>query len=541
MVYMRTFALVLAFTLPAFSADFSVTLQSRSQSGRATVVKEQWLPARTAIIVCDMWDLHHCRNAVIREGEMAPRMNEVLEKARSQGVLIIHAPSSCMKAYEGTPARERAKSAASAARLPDKIGEWCKQIPAEEQAVYPLDQTDGGEDDDPVEHEKWAAELAAKGLNPKAPWTRQIDVLRIDQQKDAISDSGVEIWNLLESRNIDNVILMGVHTNMCVAGRPFGLRQMAKNGKHVVLMRDMTDTMYNPKRWPFVSHTRGTELFIQHVERLICPTITSDQFIGGQPFSFSDATAGPRRLQVILLGDSTTEASFPKKMAPDEPQFEDMLRVKLATEGDLPPCDVYNEGVSGEFIRRLLDTRYDKAVKTKPQADYIFIRYGINDIARREKFAENFPKDFRELLARLRKDHPKAMLIPMTVIPYTPTNTHDDINKVVKQIAAEEKLTLFDIAPRYLAELKKNPDGLNYRRFSLSKIPENLRPLATPYVVPGNDPQVVVMDNRLDGLFGHIPGWAGDRHPNLAGYNVIADETAKWLAPVIRKSQTAKN
>jgi lysophospholipase L1-like esterase len=43
------------------------------------------------------------------------------------------------------------------------------------------------------------------------------------------------------------------------------------------------------------------------------------------------------------------------------------------------------------------------------------------------------------------------------------------------------------------------------------------------------------MDNRLDGLFGHIPGWAGDRHPNLAGYNVIADETAKWLAPIIRK------
>ena len=63
---------------------------------------------------------------------------------------------------------------------------------------------------------------------------------------DAISDSGVEIWNLLEERGINNVILLGVHTNMCVLGRPFGLRQMAKNGKNVVLMRDMTDTMYNP-------------------------------------------------------------------------------------------------------------------------------------------------------------------------------------------------------------------------------------------------------------------------------------------------------
>ena len=315
---------------------------------------------------------------------------------------------------------------------------------------------------------------------------------------------------------------------------------MAKNGKHVVLMRDLTDTMYNPSRWPFVSHARGTELFVSHVEKRICPTITSDQFIGGQPFAFSDATAGKKRLQIILLGDSTTEASIPKKLAPDEPQIEDTLRIKLAAEPDLPPCDVYNEGVSGEFIRRLLDTRYDKAVKTKPQADYIFIRYGLNDQAKVKDFKTQFAKDFHELLERLRKDHPKAMLIPMTVIPYALNNLHEDINALVKQIAKDEKLTLFDIAPRYLAELKKNPDGLNYRRFPLSKIPENLRPFATPYIQPGTDPSVVVLDNRLDGIFGHIPGWAGDRHPNLAGYNVIADETAKWLAPVIRSQLAGK-
>ncbi|MDZ4403107.1 GDSL-type esterase/lipase family protein [Prosthecobacter sp.] len=534
---MKTLALLLALTLSAFSADLTLTLQSRSPAGKATLVKESWLPSRTAIIVCDMWDLHHCKNAVIREGEMAPRFNEVLEKARKDGVLIIHAPSSCMKPYEGTPARERTKSAPAAARLPDKIAEWCKQIPAEEMAVYPLDQTDGGEDDDPAEHAAWAKELEAKGLNPKAPWTKQIDTLRIDQDKDAISDSGVEIWNLLEARNIDNVILMGVHTNMCVAGRPFGLRQMAKNGKHVVLMRDMTDTMYNPARWPFVSHVRGTELFIQHVEKRICPTITSDQLIGGQSFAFSAATAGKKRLQIILLGDSTTEASIPKKLAPDEPQIEDTLRILLAANPDLPPCDVYNEGVSGEYIRRLLDTRYDKAVKTKPQADYIFIRYGLNDQARVKDFKTVFPKDFKELLSRLRKDHPNAMLIPMTAIPYALNNLHEDINALIKQVAAEEKLTLFDIAPRYTAELKKGPDMLNYRRYSLSKIPENLRAFATPYIQPGTDPTVVVLDNRLDGILGHLPGWAGDRHPNLAGYNVIADETAKWLAPVIRSAK----
>jgi hypothetical protein len=73
---------------------------------------------------------------------------------------------------------------------------------------------------------------------------------------------------------------------MCVLGRPFGLRQLAKNGKNVVLMRDMTDTMYNPARSPNVSHFRGTELIVEHIEKFVCPTITSDQLIGGKPFYF---------------------------------------------------------------------------------------------------------------------------------------------------------------------------------------------------------------------------------------------------------------
>jgi len=540
---MKILTLLIAFTFSCFAAEtpLALTLQTRSGVGKAIPVKEQWLPSRTAIIVCDMWDLHHCKNAVIREGEMAPRMNEMLEKARAAGVLIIHAPSGCMKAYEGTPARERAKSAPAAARLPDKISEWCRQIPAEEQAVYPIDQTDGGEDDDAAEHAKWAKELEAKGLNPRAPWTEQIAVLRIDQEKDAISDSGVEIWNLLEARGIQNVILTGVHVNMCVAGRPFGLRQMAKNGKHVVLMRDLTDAMYNPLRWPFVSHARGTELFIQHIEKRICPTITSEQILGGQPFAFSAATAGKKRTQILLLGDSSTEASFPKKFAPDEPQFEDTLRALLAIEPGLPPCEVWNEGLSGEFIRGLLDSRYDRAAKTKPRADYIFIRYGLNDVRKREDFDANFPKDFRELIARLRQDHPGAMIIPTTVIPFAEdlegnAPAAKRINDLVRTVAGEEKLTLFDLYPLYAAEQAKGTNMLNYRRYALSKVPENLRPLATPYVADpaGKDPTIVVMDNRLDAIFGHLPGWFSDRHPNLAGYNVIASATAKFLAPILR-------
>lgn len=191
-----------------------------------------------------------------------------------------------------TPARKRAQAAPAAADLPKEIDKWCHKIPAEEKGKYPIDQTDGGEDDDPLEHEKWHAKLKAMGRNPRAPWVRQHAGIAIDAEHDAISDSGVEIWNLLAARKIDQVILLGVHTNMCVLGRPFGLRQMAKNGKNVVLMRDMTDTMYNPKRWPYVSHFEGTRRIVEHIEKFVCPTITSDQILGGSSFRFKGDDKG---------------------------------------------------------------------------------------------------------------------------------------------------------------------------------------------------------------------------------------------------------
>lgn len=309
------FSLMLGLLVASFAAGaegITVHKQQRSiQKDGSYALEhktEQWNPQETALIVCDMWDAHHCLNAVRRETEMAPRLNKVLEAARKQGVLIIHAPSSCTEPYQDHPGRKLAISAPKAKTLPADIAEWCRQIPAEEKGKYPIDQTDGGEDDDLDEHKAWHEKLASLGRNPKAPWKSQIDLITI-QDEDAISDSGVEIWNLLESRGIKNVILSGVHTNMCVLGRPFGLRQMAKNGKNVVLLRDMTDTMYNPARPPYVNHFAGTQLIIEHIEKFVCPTITSVDFVGGAPFKYSH----DKRSVVMLIGDDEykTEVSLP--------------------------------------------------------------------------------------------------------------------------------------------------------------------------------------------------------------------------------------
>jgi hypothetical protein len=81
---------------------------------------------------------------------------------------------------------------------------------------------------------------------------------------------------------------MGVHTNMCVLGRPFGIRQMVRLGKNVVLARDLTDAMYDPRQPPYVSHARGTELVVEHIERYWCPSM-----LGKDLTRVIAGTAGP--------------------------------------------------------------------------------------------------------------------------------------------------------------------------------------------------------------------------------------------------------
>ena len=268
-------------------------------TGRFRVVQKklEWDPKQTAIIICDMWNQHWCKGATSRVGELAPRMSEIVSKARSIGILIVHAPSDTVKFYKNHPARKQAQNAPKAANLPGDISKWCQWIDEKEETLgYPIDHSDGGCDCQPM-------------CKQGSPWRRQIEAIEI-RNEDAISDLGVEVWNLLEQRGIDNVIIMGVHTNMCVLGRPFGLRNMARYGKNVVLMRDMTDTMYNSRMHPFVSHFTGTDLIVEHVEKFVCPTITSTVFTGQPQFCFRNDKR-PRVVFISAESEYKAEQTLP--------------------------------------------------------------------------------------------------------------------------------------------------------------------------------------------------------------------------------------
>lgn len=233
-----------------------------------------WDPARAAVIICDMWDEHHCVSAAERVVEMAPRMNEVVSGLRAQGCLVIHAPSGCMGFYDRTPQRLLATSAPSVP--PPSIIDWNDRDSEREEAL-PVAMSDPG----PCSCQ---SEEPCCEPGPPYPWTRQISRIEIDD-RDAVSDDGHEVYNLLRQAGIRDVLVMGVHANLCVLGRPFGIRQLSYLGMRPLLCRDLTDSFHRDER----GHFRGTEVVVAHIERYWCPSVTSDQLVGGTPFSFRGA------------------------------------------------------------------------------------------------------------------------------------------------------------------------------------------------------------------------------------------------------------
>jgi nicotinamidase-related amidase len=241
-----------------------LTLRTRVETSkgsgewRESTIQRDVPASRAALIICDMWDKHWCLGAMERVGGLAKKAAPVIDLARERGILIIHAPSDTMNFYKDEPARLR-------------MLEIPKTEPPEGSKIseppLPIDDSDGGCDtpNNPVEVDTIV-------------WTRQHPAIRI-APTDLVSDNGREVYGALKLRGIDTLFVLGVHANMCILDRSFAIRQMTKWGIHCILIRDLTDAMYNPARRPYVSHDQGTRLVIEHIEKYWAPTITSDELV----------------------------------------------------------------------------------------------------------------------------------------------------------------------------------------------------------------------------------------------------------------------
>lgn len=243
-----------------------MALRSRSLEGEPiTVLRDDWDTSKVAVVICDMWDTIQCVSAAERVVELARRINAVVAKLREGGAFIVHAPAGCMDFYAGTAARERAQQA-TPVQSPVPVG-WHDWDVSREPPLPPALA-----EDTPCSCEP--GEPCTEG-GPPYPWTHQIESIEIVSD-DAVTDDGLELLALLEARGIEDVVLMGVHANRCVLGRPYGIRQLVYWGKRPALCRDLTDSYHRDPR----GHRWGNEETIQHIEKYWCPTLTSDQLAG---------------------------------------------------------------------------------------------------------------------------------------------------------------------------------------------------------------------------------------------------------------------
>ena len=252
---------------PRPAGSLTLNLRKRVESAPGSgewkpVMVPQTVPAaEVGVVICDMWDKHWCRGATERADAIAGRMNPVVEHLRKAGAQIVHAPSDTIAFYSGTPQRLRAQLAPVATPPP------APALPQAKEPALPIDDSDGGCDTDDPNYMAWTRQ------NPK------ITVAEFD----AVSENGDEIYNLFRQQGIKYVLMMGVHTNMCVLNRTFAIKAMTRRGLQPILVRDLTDAMYDPKDAPFVSHDDGTNLVIEHIEKYWCPSVLSTELTHPAP------------------------------------------------------------------------------------------------------------------------------------------------------------------------------------------------------------------------------------------------------------------
>jgi hypothetical protein len=157
-------------------------------------------------------------------------------------------------------------------------------------------------------------------------------VIRAD---DLIPDTLEDVWTICQDRQLTHLIYAGVHTEVCLLGKPMGLRNLKAAGIQCILARDLTDAHpdYDPKRG--LTPDGHTAEVIAHFERYLAPTIMmSDELAKAGKW---DRTAIVDPVRITPWGTSMRPHLFADNVtvsmsAPWEPSAE----LRYTTDGSEP-------------------------------------------------------------------------------------------------------------------------------------------------------------------------------------------------------------
>ena len=204
-----------------------LNLQSRDPSTGQILETARDLKSRQiGVVVMDMWSYHWCLTCAERAAAIVPRMNHALEAARELGMTIVFTPTSAIAGHEKSPQRLAART------LPDAPWPELKAVP------YP----DCG-------YKNAFSCRCGPGIDCPRNWGG--DSMNPDLEvgaDDFIAWGSREMWNIVNHRNLEQLIYIGIAADICVLGKGEGMVPMTRLGVPCVLARDLTDTdSYPPK------------------------------------------------------------------------------------------------------------------------------------------------------------------------------------------------------------------------------------------------------------------------------------------------------
>ena len=243
------FALLNLATAFAHAVDLELTFQTRDPStGKIQLTTERVDPKHVGVIAVDVWNFHWCKTATMRVDAFVPRMNKALDAARSMGMTVMLCPSDVVDNYVGYPQRETVL-AMTKLPVPTVVNVTCPPVPDAGGCA--------------CGRERCAGNYGWDGMHP---------ALRIGDA-DLMPDTQAEVYTICQQGGLTHLIYVGFHTQVCLLGKPMGLKAMKSAGLRCVLARDMTDAHpgYDPAR--NFTPDLNTEQVVEHFEKHLAPTI----------------------------------------------------------------------------------------------------------------------------------------------------------------------------------------------------------------------------------------------------------------------------
>jgi hypothetical protein len=237
----------------AAAGTIELTLQTRERSGARHVTTERVDPRKVAIFAIDCWHYHWCRTWRNRAGSLMPRFNHSFDAARKLGMTLVFSPTNAMRDLNDSRQRRNTLALANEtlpplANLPDP---------------YPRNLRYG---------------MCECGLGDDCHYTNNVNNQHPDlkmRDDEYIALTQQEAYNVLKHRGITHIIYTGFATNMCMWGKPTGMKYMRQFGFRCVAARDLTEAITRYAEESF-NPTRGTLEVLELIERELAPTISME-------------------------------------------------------------------------------------------------------------------------------------------------------------------------------------------------------------------------------------------------------------------------